>query len=371
MAFIRENLLKIVVFIVVLIVVIVIFALVSGGKKSGKSTTYSTLEQDMINATEKYLNANPKLKPKGEEVSKINLDTLENSKYLSEYNALEDSNVKCSGYIEVSIINDEYDYVPYLKCGKYYETKTIASYIKDKESIVTSGDGLYKIGDTYVFRGENPNNYIKIGDRVYRIIDIKDNELKLISNKKLSEYFTWDDRYNIAKEDNVGINDYSKSRLKEAFDYIIKYNKYNEDEEEKVFSDLELEKMIKHDVCTGKRASTFGDISSANECSQKESNQKLSLITVSDYARASLDPNCKTIFDPSCVNYNYFSIIADVFKTITATSDNSYQIFYIDEGVADLSFAYNQFSPNIVIYIGASSLYSDGDGTLENPYIVR
>ena len=63
----------------------------------------------------------------------------------------------------------------------------------------------------YVYRGEEPKNFIKVGDRLYRIIEIKGNELKLVSNKRLDATFVWDDRYNTDKGDLVGINNYSKS----------------------------------------------------------------------------------------------------------------------------------------------------------------
>ena len=57
---------------------------------------------------------------------------------------------------------------------------------KLKENVVTTGDGLY--ADTteeerYIYRGANPNNYIKLGNDMYRIISIEsDNTLKVIKN---------------------------------------------------------------------------------------------------------------------------------------------------------------------------------------------
>ena len=369
MEFIRENLLKIVTFIIILIVVVFIFAFVFSGKKLNVTKSYSSMENTMVQSSKRYLNDNKKLLPNEDETSKINLDTLENAKYIDNYTALEDSNVKCTGYVEVTYKND-YIYVPYLKCGKYYETKTIASYIKDNASIVTSGDGLYNYNDTFVYRGENPNNYIYVGNRLYRIIDIKDSKLQLISAKRFNENFVWDDRYNKEKDSNVGINDYNKSRLKESFENILKNNNVN-DNKNSYFSSQEIEKMANYDICIGKRSSKFGDINSSNECNVTSPNQKLSLITVSDYARASIDPNCKTIFDKSCMNYNYFSEINSRFRTITATSDNTYQVFYINNGVATLTRASISFSTNIVIYLDASSLYQSGDGTIEKPYIIR
>ena len=57
---------------------------------------------------------------------------------------------------------------------------------KLKENVVTTGDGLY--ADTteekrYIYRGANPNNYIKLGNDMYRIISVEsDNTLKVIKN---------------------------------------------------------------------------------------------------------------------------------------------------------------------------------------------
>lgn len=50
-----------------------------------------------------------------------------------------------------------------------------------------------------------------MGEKLYRIIEItEDNELKLISTTKYQDSFVWDDRYNIEKDRNYGINDYAK-----------------------------------------------------------------------------------------------------------------------------------------------------------------
>ena len=57
---------------------------------------------------------------------------------------------------------------------------------KLNENVVTTGDGLY--ADTteagrYIYRGANPNNYIKLGSDMYRIISVEsDNTLKVIKN---------------------------------------------------------------------------------------------------------------------------------------------------------------------------------------------
>ena len=62
------------------------------------------------------------------------------------------------------------------------------------KNVVTTGDGLY--ADTtedgrYIYRGANPNNYIKLGSDMYRIIAVEsDNTLKVIKNGSIgSKYF--------------------------------------------------------------------------------------------------------------------------------------------------------------------------------------
>ena len=373
MEFIRENIIKIIIFVVVLIVGIFIVAFIFGNNNTSKAATYTNMETKLLNAAKKYANNHPKLLPKEDnESNKINLDTLVNEKYIKDLTAIEDSNISCSGYVDLIYKNKNVVYVPYLKCGKYYKTKTIADYVISNQSVVTSGDGLYKLGTNYVFRGENPNNYLGMGERLYRIVEINDKgEVKLISNKRFNEYLVWDDRYNTEKDDTVGINVYSKSRLKDSLNNVININSTDPKSEYYYFSSQEMEKMIPHDICVGKRPSTYGAISEANECQVVEKDQKLSLITVSEYARASIDSNCRTIFDKSCMNYNYFSQMGDVFRTVTAITDNTYQVFYINDGVAEIARASSSFSSHIIIYIDNLSLYADGDGTYENPYTIR
>ena len=65
----------------------------------------------------------------------------------------------------------------------------------DPENIVTTGDGLYAgpvETNRYVYKGANPNNYITIGNKEYRIMAIEpDGTLKIIKNESIGE-MVWD-----------------------------------------------------------------------------------------------------------------------------------------------------------------------------------
>lgn len=365
MGFIRENILKILTIIVVFIIIIVICMFAFGGSGSKKNKSYSSIENNLIISTKRYLNDNKKLIPQKEgETTKINLDTLVNAEYSNSLVALEDENVKCSGYVQITKIKENYNYIPYIKCGKYYETKKISDKLKENVQTVIGEDGLYAIGNKYVFKGENPNNFLRLGQRLYRIIEINENnEIKLISTEKYENSVTWDDRYNVERDNTDGINDFSKSRLKDSLEQIYNSSEY--------FSESEKNKMIAHDVCVGKRYKTDLSLDQTTECSVQYPGMNVSLIQLSDYARASLDSNCNSISSRACENYNYFENITSSYRTLTAVADNTYQIYYISYGQVNTTRASGNFSVYPVIYIDSLSIYNSGDGTLENPYIIK
>lgn len=363
MNFIRENIVKIVIFIIILVVVIVIFSFVFKGVGSSKANTYARMEENLKTAAEKYANKNTKLLPKDEkEQSKINTDTLVNEKYIKELHSIEDENVKCSGYVLINKNGDDYKYVPYLKCGKYYETTSLIGYIKKNEAIVTSDDGLYQYNNKLIFRGENPNNFVKIDEGTYRIIEVEDDKIRLISVDKYNYRLNWDDRYNINEGKYVGINEFGKSRLK---DYLK--DAYNSD----FFSDIERSFMVSYDLCIGKRNLDDESIDGVVECSNKYPDMKIGMLYASEYMRGSIDPNCTSISDLSCTNYNYFDSISSDFNTITAVADNTYQFYFVDGGVLDVKKASSSFNIYPVIYIDKNALYAGGNGTEENPYTIR
>ena len=362
MNFFRENILKIVIVIAILVIVIIVSVSLFSGKTIS-NTSYANMEENMKRAAVKYTNQNQGLLPKSEgEIKTIKLDTLVNNKKIKELKALEDENIICTGYVSISMKDKDYIYKPYLKCGKYYETKTIADYIKANEPVVTSDDGLYAYGEKLVYRGENPNNYVTLGDKIYRIIEVtEDGNLKLISTVRYDDTVTWDDRYNSETKENSGINNFSKSRLKDSLNLIYK---------SKYFSKDDKKMIVKHDICVGKRSKSDNSIDGVSECSVKEKDQYVSLIQVNEYMRASIDENCKSTGNPECVNYNYLSNISYL-VTQTANLDNSYEIYAINYGEARATHSSDYFDVYPVIYLDKDVLYKSGNGTSESPYTLR
>lgn len=374
----RDNIVKIIIILVIAILVIIFAVACSafsgGGNKpvgTETGTSYQELETKLSNAAINYVDRNKELLPKSSSVnSKINLDTLVSNRMIKELHALDDSNVTCSGYVEI-IKNDEtnsYRYNPYIRCGNYYETTKFANYLINK-GVVTSGEGLYIINNEYIYKGDNPNNYIKIGDNTYRILRItEDGNLKLISTKSTSNSYIYDDRYNSDIEEYYGINDYSLSRIKVSLEKIydgnVEYEKF-------ILSDLEKSYIIDYDFCVGKRPLQDTNISSNAECSVV-SKQKIGSINIEDYYLISTSGKCLATNDKECNNYNYLYNYDNTFySTIVSNADNSYTYLVIDGGIISSirTTRNNRLYP--VIYLDSEILYLSGNGTSSNPYILR
>ena len=384
MNWIRDNILKIVlfVFIAIVITIIIVACSMGGGSTNDKSLGYIELENKLQNAAINYVKEHKSILPKTtDKIVKVKINTLVESGKMNKLYAVDDKSVVCKGYVEIEKISEEekeYRYTPYISCGKYYVTKTIADYIVDKETQNgefnrTSEDGLYSIGDEYVFKGEYPNNFIKLGDHLYRIIKVDGNrQLQLISSYKTSEYYVWDDRYNISKDYNIGINDFSKSRLFESLTFI--YENTNEDEGEIFFTNLEKTYIDNHEFCIGKRDINDINIFSGAECKETIL-MKVGLISINEYARASIDPNCRGIYDKSCANYNYFNKLdtkrESTIVSLTAASNDTFSFFKVNYGEVEAKKTENASALFPVIYINDKVIYKSGTGTYLDPYIVR
>lgn len=385
MNWLRDNILKILIILGITIVIVVV-AVVLLSKPKGEEIVsgakYGELETKLQSAAINYIKKNKKVLPKTtDDVAKVKLDTLIKNRYIGKLVAVDNKNVKCDGYVEISKLSEKdnnYRYTPYISCGNYYVTKTIGDYIIDAETKDgtferTIDAGLYKMGDEYIFRGENVNNYIVLDSHLYRIIKVDANKsLQLISTERTAVSYLWDDRYNIDKNRNDGINNFLKSRLYDSLEFI--YNNSDPDKGEVFFSSTEKDYIVSHDFCIGKRSESDSNIYSGAEC-KETTDIKVGLISLNEYARASIDSNCKGVYDKSCANYNYFNSLGTrddySYITITGDLDNSFQFYRVRYGEVTAARASISSQLYPVVYINNRVIYSSGTGTFTDPYVIR
>ena len=173
----------------------------------------------------------------------------------------------------------------------------------------------------------------------------------------------WDNKYNIESKSSAGKTIYKDSLiLKSLLDNYLN---------NKIINEEARKHIVSHDSCIGKRDKNDLSISYDLDCSEILSNQVISLINISDFARASLDPDCNLISDRSCRNYNYLSYSVNNSWTLNSVIDNSYEVYYLSSGLPRITKASERNPYNIVIYIDGNEFISSGTGSQNNPYIIE
>lgn len=351
-----------------LLIIIFLMIFISCSSK-GKIYSYNEIEKILIQKTKAAYGKDGNL-PSANQKIEIGIEELVNKglvKTINEYT--QDETTSCSAKITIYNNNGYYLYEPNINCGEKYKTKTLQETLI-KDSLVETGNGLYKVNDEYIFKGDNVNNYIKLNDVLYRIISINsDGSVRLMENKKNSEntMTTWDDRYNTEKQYNAGINNYSSnglnSRIKDKIHNIYEGDTYTDDV--KAY-------FINKESCIGKRSINELENTGIYECAVKSESYPISILALYEYSRASLDPNCTGIVNSSCTNYNYFTSISNGFWTLTADKDTSYKAYKISSGSVMISNASNPAYLLIVINIdGNTVINSEGNGSFKTPYIIN
>lgn len=342
--------------IVLLIIVIMIVFAIRGTRVSG----YAVLEEKMVAAARAYYKENSDKLPK--EVggkSEVDHTTLTAEGHLKNLQNISPKGSTCTGRVIVKNVNHGYFYQAFLDCGDRYKTTTLANYIKSHESMVSTGEGLYEYLGSYIYRGENPRNYIKLGDRLYQIVQLNDDGTIQIISRAKDERVVWDNRYNETREETDGINDYRLSRIRDS---LLDYMNSN------TFNDKQRNMLEPYSLCIGKVAREE-TVSLGMECSDVLEGQVAGILPVSSYTYASLDPACKTVLDGSCQNYNYLEVDYN-WWTSTAVADNTYQVYSVGKGAYYTKSVSNAYIREY-LRLTENTVYVSGEGTFDKPYIIK
>ncbi len=349
------------------ILLLFIFILSLFNKKTYK---YEDIESIMKNAAVSYFKSYPESLPQNEkQTAQISAATLASAGKMKSLDEYVKKGVSCDGKVEVIKRGNEYIYTPYLTCGDDYKTQKLSSLIETSE-IVKEGYGLYKINDSYVYRGELVNNYVLINEKLWRIVKLDSNEnIVLVLDGTFSSQVPWDNRYNDEKKYNAGINVFSASRIKDTLTSL--YNDDILDNKETLLDSNIKAHMVNFNLCTGKR--TLNDSSHDNsvECSSVEKDAKIGLLTVSDYLLASIDSNCTTTNSRSCQNYNYLNNNT-AFWLSTAKSNTTYQAYLVTtSGIISDESTSTYANARAVIHLNSNTLVKSGTGTEKDPYVIK
>ena len=200
-----------------------------------------------------------------------------------------------------------------------------------KKALLVANNGVYK--------GSNPDNYLKLDGKIWRIISNNDNgSIKIISNSQTAK-ISWDINGN-TNFDNSTIKTY----LNNTF-----YNSLNR-----------IDEFQLSDFCISYEN---------NHCVETEK-ISVGLLTTEDYLNASNNLNCKTGHEADCIQGNYlsdFSVNNGPEYTLNSNSDN---IYVINNGVIDMKNSTENLNVRPVVTIHKTAKIIGGSGSKTNPYII-
>ncbi len=108
----------------------------------------------------------------------------------------------------------------------------------------------------------------------------------------------------------------------------------------------------------------------SSECSLKSTDKYIyGTILPYEYIRASLDENCKNMFDLSCINFNYFALdnIGGSW-TVTANPKDTHHSYSFSNGNYYSSTASSEKYVYPTVYLSEYTFYKQGNGTIDEPY---
>ncbi len=360
----RKKLMRIMLIVIgVLVIILIVILIIS--LFTGRNKSYEAIETELENAAKEYYDVQSGLLPQEEgEVVTVNASILAENGYMDPLSELR-SGEDCTGRVEVTKINGEIIYTPYLECGDNYVTKELYKAVLE-QGLVTTGNGLYDLNGEKVYRGETVNNYVKLDNALFRIVKIiANNQILLIADDVLdSSSLPYDDRYNSDRNYNSGINDYRVSRIKSSLEEIYNGNT--------LLSNNDKEKLTTFNLCIGKRSEEESINTNGAECSDVLNNQMIGLLTVSDFINASLDSNCKKTTDRSCQNYNYLRLRDAEWWLLTSNNSNTYQAYAVRTyGYIESFNASNMKRIRPTVMLNSNAMIKSGDGSASSPYILK
>ncbi len=347
----------------VIFIFIIIFIMMIASCSGGKTYTYLELEEKMVSLAKNKYSDKTLLPQNDGGTLEVNLQTFVDDGSLKNISDIVENNSVCSGKVTIVNNNGTYLYLPYLNCANDYKTKTL--YEEITKDIVTAGNGLYKIQDEYIFKGENVNNYLKLNNITYRIIKINsDGTIKAVDTTRRGTVI-WDNHYNVEKDSNDGINEYYynsvNSRIKDTIEEYYNNEEYFTEEQKAYFKTQNL--------CIGKRSYNEFDNTGNIECSNKLENQIFGLVQINEYFNASIDTNCTSSDSQSCTNYNYFSTLPSMWS-ITTDKDTTYKAYKITSDGIYLAKTSSTSNALVTVRLDKDLIITSGTGSENDPYLV-
>lgn len=289
----------------------------------------------------------------------------------------------------------------FVQKNTYSSSSDIVSMGTQSINLVTTGDGLYSDpveSERYVYKGEDPDNYIKLGEELYRIVSIeKDGAIKVMKNDFLTSSILFSStkrvsEYCFAPVCNIYGNKYSmydslgnlissvpseqEGSLKELPEDNSSLNEYLNNDFYNSLTEKVKTNIISHFYDVGPLDKVEGQTLGVDSFFEKEYKWKglIGLISATDYIKASTNDNCNSIYDAysspySCKEGNYLYKNKS-YWTLTPRSDFNGEVIWIVYDYGKMGGYYTS-EPGIfaypTFYLNGGVILK-GNGKLSSPF---
>lgn len=334
------------VIVIISIISLISFQSISKKVNNSKQKLYETQVFNLQEAAKKYILENPKVMDENHlNTVCVSIETLQDKKYI-EKGVIKNPLTKTvmDGKIEVSYDedNNQYKYLYNEACTDLIVVPAYKHILANTTAkVVGTTNGLYETTDSYVYRGMNPNNYIKLNNKIFRIVSI-DKEtgmLKLINFDSNQVIWTSNLLTNINEELNVSTSAYNY-----LADYVNKNSKWNIGK---------IDKLESYDVVKSIEKET-------------QDYKTIGFLNVSEYIDASTNRTCyKTNTCNSYLNNN------TNYWLINKTTSDYIWIINSSGEIKNINPTNQLYNAYIVVSLNINKQISTGDGTLANPFILN
>lgn len=337
------------VIVVIAIIAMISFQTVTKKINQSKEKAYNIQVNNIKDAAKKYMLENETNDKYHLNTMCITISMLQNKGYL-ENGKIKNPRTNENFDVDKNFVKVKYNLEKNQYEYDFTDTCTKEEVIPSSETIISNNDikitnnldGLYETTDSYVYRGINPNNFIEINNKLWRIVSIdketmmmkiinlEDNQRQVTENgfiKDLNDDFETGTTYNENLKEKININ-----------------SKWNQGVVNSLESSLTLKSI------------------------EKQSNiyNTIGLLTVGEYIDASLNKDCYT--KNNCSSYlstgkNYW--------LLNKTSDNKF--WYItDENKISSSIASSQlYNIYPCLFLKLNTQIDSGSGSNSDPYKLK
>ena len=204
---------------------------------------------------------------------------------------------------------------------------------------------------------------MKFANHLWYITKIYDDYAYLMLADRADYRTVWDDRFNVERNSETGINDYQVSRMRTYLE-----NLYNSEE---LFTSSDKMLLTPYTLQVGNRTLSQTANDGSIEGSVTIENSYIGILPAYDYINASIDTSCVSTESSSCKNYNYMAYFDFAWWLSTGNSESTHQAYKVNLGTLTFGMANQDSRVLPVVRLVRDALYVSGDGTKDNPYVIK